>query len=129
MNVSATARVSVDLTVTVTCYNEEAFIADTLATVDQAARSAGLNYEIIVIDDVSRDRSVSRIRDYLRAHADEPITLVENKTKAYCESCHEQADARRRCRAAARHDLYFQARGLRGPGRADVLSGHDCRQK
>ena len=79
MNASATANNPVDLTVAVTCYNEESFIADTIATVVQAARNAGLTFEVIVIDDVSKDRSVARIRDYLREHSDEPITLVENK--------------------------------------------------
>ncbi|MBI2442231.1 MAG: glycosyltransferase [Lentisphaerae bacterium] len=70
---------AVDLTVAVTCYNEQAFIADTLATVVQAARDAGLSYEVIVIDDVSQDASVERIRAFLQAHPDEPIRLVQNQ--------------------------------------------------
>ncbi|MBI2438813.1 MAG: glycosyltransferase [Lentisphaerae bacterium] len=79
MSAPANARDAVDLTVTVTCYNEEAFIADTITTVVQAARDAGVSYEVIVIDDVSRDNSVERIRAYLSAHPDEPVTFVQNR--------------------------------------------------
>lgn len=80
MNALAPPLKPVDLTVAVTCYNEEAFIADTLATVVQAARDARVSYEVLVIDDVSQDNSVERIRAYLRAHPDEPIRLIQNQT-------------------------------------------------
>lgn len=79
-NLPAAAQPSVDLTVTVTCFNEERFIADTIATVVRAARAAGVSFEVLVIDDVSRDRSVDRIREYLRDHPAAPVTLVENRT-------------------------------------------------
>jgi hypothetical protein len=42
---------ALDLTVFISCYNEAAFIIATIESVTQAARAAGLSYEILVIDD------------------------------------------------------------------------------
>jgi len=46
-----------DLTIFVSCYNEEAFIEGTLKTIAEAMRAIGKTYEIIVIDDCSKDGS------------------------------------------------------------------------
>jgi glycosyltransferase involved in cell wall biosynthesis len=69
----------VEITVVISCYNEEAFIADTIENVIHALQSVRRSFEIIVVDDVSRDHSVQRIRDYMKAHSEHPIRLVENK--------------------------------------------------
>ena len=70
----------IDITVVVTCYNEEAFIIDALDNVTSALRGSGRSYEVIVIDDVSKDNSVQKIREYVSAHPDLPIILKANQT-------------------------------------------------
>lgn len=68
-----------DLSVLVTCYNEEAFITDTLDTVSAALKQVGLSWEIIVIDDCSRDRSRQVLEGYVAAHPDLNIRLCPNE--------------------------------------------------
>lgn len=68
----------VALTVFVSCYNEDCYIAETLDTVGQAAREAGISFEIIVIDDCSKDRSRERVADYIARHPTENIILRAN---------------------------------------------------
>jgi len=75
----ATENQEPEITVLVTCYNEEAFIADTLETVSGSLRAAGHSHEIIVVDDVSTDNSVRRVREYIGKHPDYPITLKVNE--------------------------------------------------
>ncbi len=68
----------VEITMLVTCYNESEFIVSTLETVTGALRASGRTFEVIVIDDVSSDDSVKKIRDYLINHPDLPISLHVN---------------------------------------------------
>lgn len=75
-----------DLTFFVACYNEERHIRDTLDTVVAAAGEVGCSYEMIIIDDASKDRSVALIRDYMALHPDYPIQLIcreKNKGLGY----------------------------------------------
>ena len=74
-----TSESAIDLTVLITCYNEEAYIVGSLESVVAAAREVGISYEIIVIDDCSKDRSAERVQEYLRQHPDYPITLHLNQ--------------------------------------------------
>lgn len=67
-----------DLTLIVSCYNEQKYIAETLDTVCAAASQAGLSFEIIVIDDCSQDDSVQVIRDYIASHPQERILMRIN---------------------------------------------------
>lgn len=67
-----------DLTVFVSCYNEAAYIVSTLDTVCAAAEEAGVSFEIIVIDDGSRDNSRECVRAYIDAHPDVNIVLRAN---------------------------------------------------
>ena len=69
----------IDITVVVSCYNEEAFITDTLDNMCAALKQVDCLYEIIVIDDCSKDGSVQKLRDYIRHHPGEPITLKVNE--------------------------------------------------
>jgi glycosyltransferase involved in cell wall biosynthesis len=69
---------TVDLTLFVACYNEEGNIVDTLDNVLAALAEAPCKYEIIVVDDASRDRSVELIEQYQRTHPAVPITLRKN---------------------------------------------------
>jgi glycosyltransferase involved in cell wall biosynthesis len=68
-----------DLTIFVSCYNESDYITRTLDTVRAALAQVGrLTYEIIVIDDVSKDGSPGIVEDYIRSHPDERIILQRN---------------------------------------------------
>jgi glycosyltransferase involved in cell wall biosynthesis len=69
---------AVDLTLFVACYNEENNITGTLDTIQDTMRDLPLTYEIIVIDDASRDRSVAVIREYQRRNPAAPVALIEN---------------------------------------------------
>jgi glycosyltransferase involved in cell wall biosynthesis len=71
---------ALDLTVFISCYNEAAFIIATIESVTQAARAAGLSYEILVIDDCSRDNSVQLVGEYIEAHPTENVILRANRT-------------------------------------------------
>jgi glycosyltransferase involved in cell wall biosynthesis len=70
---------ALDLTVFVSCYNEADYIVGTLDTVCSAAAQVGLTYEIIVIDDASRDNSHDLVAEYISAHPDQRIILRKNK--------------------------------------------------
>ncbi len=76
---SAIENKPIDITVLVTCYNEAAFITDTLDNVTAALQEVGRSYEIIVVDDASKDDSVQRIREYLQRRPACPITLKVNE--------------------------------------------------
>ena len=79
MTPSPPIKEEVDITIVVTCYNEEAFIVDTLETVVGALHEAGCSYEIVVVDDCSRDNSAQRIRDYIQSHPEHSIQLRVNE--------------------------------------------------
>jgi glycosyltransferase involved in cell wall biosynthesis len=69
-----------DLTIFISCYNEESYIIDTIETVRSALAEVGrLSYEIIVIDDCSRDRSPELVEEYIRSHPDDCILLRRNR--------------------------------------------------
>jgi len=70
---------ALDLTVFVSCYNEAPYIIGTLDAVRSAAAEAGLLYEIIVIDDGSRDDSPRIVADYIAANPDARIVLRVNR--------------------------------------------------
>lgn len=70
-----------DLTVFVSCYNEQDLIVPTVETVRDALKDVGnISYEIIVIDDCSRDGSVAAVKAYMAQHPGERILLRVNKT-------------------------------------------------
>jgi glycosyltransferase involved in cell wall biosynthesis len=71
---------ALDLTVFISCYNEAAFIIATIESVTEASRAADLRYEILVIDDGSRDNSVQLVAEYIRAHPAENVILRANRT-------------------------------------------------
>jgi glycosyltransferase involved in cell wall biosynthesis len=70
----------VDLTLFVACYNEEANIVATLETLLAALEEVDFSWEIIVIDDASRDRSVQRVQEFLEVRPQQPIRLVVNES-------------------------------------------------
>lgn len=66
------------ITVLVTCFNEEAHIVESLENVVGALTAVEMPYEVIVVDDVSTDNSVARVREYLRLNPNYPIRLHVN---------------------------------------------------
>src|SRR3974390_575842 len=71
---------AIELTIFVSCYNEEPYIIKTIETVRAAlAEVDRLSYEIIVIDDCSTDRSADLVKDYIHLHSEERILLRRNK--------------------------------------------------
>jgi glycosyltransferase involved in cell wall biosynthesis len=68
----------IDVTIVVPCLNEEKNIASTLETIRQAMSGFSYNYEIVVIDDGSKDRTGELVEEYRRAHPDTEIVLHRN---------------------------------------------------
>lgn len=70
---------ALDLTIFVSCYNEASYIVETLDTVCAAAQEAGIGFEVIVIDDGSRDNSRELVRDYIARHPNLNVILRANR--------------------------------------------------
>jgi glycosyltransferase involved in cell wall biosynthesis len=70
---------TLDLTFFVSCYNEADYIEITLDTIREAGHEVGLSFEIVVIDDGSKDESRDIVRAYIAAHPTENVTLVANR--------------------------------------------------
>jgi dolichol-phosphate mannosyltransferase len=70
----------IDLSIFVSCYNEAPYIIGTLDTVRTAVHEASLSFEIIVIDDGSRDGSRELVRRYIDQHPEDKIILRANHT-------------------------------------------------
>jgi glycosyltransferase involved in cell wall biosynthesis len=68
-----------DLTIFVSCYNEADYIIPTLETVSAAARETGLRFEVLVIDDGSRDNSPRLVAEYIAAHPEDNLVLRVNR--------------------------------------------------
>src|SRR6202030_2789666 len=67
--VSPGQQAPLDLTVFISCYNEQEFIVKTIETVRDALNEIGtISYEIIVVDDCSKDNSSETIKNYIAAH-------------------------------------------------------------
>ena len=69
----------IDLTVFVSCYNEAPYIIRTLDTLRNALAELKFSYEVIVIDDCSKDNSADLVADYIRANPTERLLLRRNK--------------------------------------------------
>ena len=67
-----------DLGLFVACYNEEENITATLETVVAACRDLGLSFQILVIDDCSKDRTVEKVKAFGETHPGVPLALYVN---------------------------------------------------
>ena len=54
----------VELSFVIPAYNEEDFIEDMLGTIDAVIQDKNLPYEIVVVDDGSRDDTLAKARRY-----------------------------------------------------------------
>jgi len=66
------------LSLFVACYNEEPNIVGTLETAAAAASKTVPSYEMLVVDDGSKDASVAKVREFMAAHPELPIRLLIN---------------------------------------------------
>ncbi len=64
-----------DVTIMVSCYNEETSIASTLATLVLGLRRCSLNAEVIVMDDCSQDLSPDVVREFMDGVTDPRIEI------------------------------------------------------
>lgn len=71
----------VDISFAVPCYNEEKNIQRALEGLVCALAGRPLTYEIIVIDDGSRDETSATAKAYQAAHPDLPIQVKRNTTR------------------------------------------------
>lgn len=69
----------VDISIVIPCYNEEKRIISTLNTIVSFMNSYNPSFEIIVVDDGSKDSSVQLVKNYISTR--ENIYLVENPHK------------------------------------------------
>jgi glycosyltransferase involved in cell wall biosynthesis len=70
----------VDVTLFIACYNEEANILKAIANVVSAVNEVGCTYDIVIVDDTSKDRSVELIKGYMQEHPEVPIKLIVNES-------------------------------------------------
>lgn len=73
------AAAACDLTLFVACYDEEVGIIPTLDTLLSALGEVGCSYDIVVVDDASKDATVRLVREFMAAHPQIPITLIVNE--------------------------------------------------
>jgi glycosyltransferase involved in cell wall biosynthesis len=75
---AANLKAPVLLSLFVACYNEQDNIIGTLETLVGALQRAGPSFDIIVVDDASKDDSVPRIRKFMADNPQLPIRLLLN---------------------------------------------------
>jgi len=70
---------NINITFFVPCYNEEQNIVQSIKTINNAARIVGLSYEILIIDDCSKDNSVGIVEKYLTENPNLNSRLFKNQ--------------------------------------------------
>jgi glycosyltransferase involved in cell wall biosynthesis len=66
------------LSILITCYNEAEFILDSIRSVLGGLEDSGVDGEILVIDDCSRDNSVELVKQYILEHPEKNVRLKVN---------------------------------------------------
>jgi|HubBroStandDraft_1064217.scaffolds.fasta_scaffold135131_1 glycosyltransferase involved in cell wall biosynthesis len=66
------------LSLFVACYNEEENVFGALTNVRDACVEIGIRYEIIVVDDGSKDRTSEVVQSWVKENPDVPLRLVRN---------------------------------------------------
>ncbi len=72
------AAADVDLTLFVPCLNEEERVVPTLKTIQDALRELALSYEVLVIDDGSKDRTFEAAEEFRKGYPDMSIRVYRN---------------------------------------------------
>ena len=75
----------VELSFVIPAYNEEDFIEDTLGTIDEVIKDKNLPYEIVVVNDGSRDDTLAKARRYAGRNGHvKVVSYSENVGKGSC---------------------------------------------
>lgn len=75
---AAALQAPVFLSLFVACYNEQDNIIGTLETLVEALKKTVPSFDIVVVDDASKDESVPRIRKFMAQHPELPVRLLLN---------------------------------------------------
>jgi glycosyltransferase involved in cell wall biosynthesis len=67
-----------DLTIFVSCHNEHDYIVPTLKTIRTALEALPIAYEIVVIDDASKDDSAALVERYVAENPNDRLVLRKN---------------------------------------------------
>ena len=74
----------VDLSFVVPAYNEKALIEDTLGSLDEVVKNKMLPYELVVVDDGSKDATLARIMRYASRNGHvKVVSYFKNMGKGY----------------------------------------------
>ena len=65
-----------DLSLILACYNEEPIIRDSVREIIEVLQSTRFSFEIIFVDDVSRDRTRALIDELIAQYRDVPMTRI-----------------------------------------------------
>jgi len=76
--VPAGIREEIDLTMFVPCYNEETRITGTLETIKAAVGEVPCTYEVIVVDDGSKDLTCAKVAEFQALNPTMPVILRKN---------------------------------------------------
>jgi len=68
------------LSVVVACYNEEEVLEKSVAEIVEVLQDFGRPFEIVFVDDVSRDRTREMLREIVAAHPSVAIQLILHET-------------------------------------------------
>jgi len=74
----------VELSFVIPACNEENFIENTLGTLDEVVKNQMLSYEIIVVDDDSKDKTLAKAMTYAKRNSHVKVVgYVRNMGKGY----------------------------------------------
>ena len=71
-------KIDIELSLVIACYNEEEIIEETLPKVKNFLDLTNINYELIIIDDKSKDRTVELINKIIRNYKNTRFIIHKN---------------------------------------------------
>ena len=74
-------KIDIELSLVIACYNEEEIIEETLPKVKNFLDLTNINYELIIIDDKSKDRTVELINKIIRNYKNTRFIIHKNNVK------------------------------------------------
>jgi glycosyltransferase involved in cell wall biosynthesis len=116
-----------DITFFVSCYNEAEFIVATLDTVKEAMEGLGFTYDVVIIDDGSRDGSPELVDRYITDHPEMSIVFRRNaRNKGWAQNYIDSAFIGRgryhRAICGDNSEMVSTIRTVLGPvGQADII--------
>ena len=84
-------EISCELTIVVPCFNEEKFITQTLKCIKEALDPLQIEYEVIVIDDCSLDKTFETASKFKSDNPNFRVHVIQNKrnrglSRSYCDA-------------------------------------------